>query len=68
MTLLDQELITLPEHLSSPMGFIGVRVIRNLKFSVKKFEIFFSFLLPIILSVHHWFTVPDYPSGIFKHF
>jgi hypothetical protein len=31
---MEQELLTLPEHLSSPPGFSGVRVVRSLVFCV----------------------------------
>jgi hypothetical protein len=44
MTLLDQELYSLPEHLSSTMGFSGVRVILNLKCSVNYLKTYCFFL------------------------
>ena len=44
MTLLDHELYSLPEHLSSTMGFSGVRVILNLKCSVNYLEKYCFFL------------------------
>ena len=38
MTILNQELYSLPEHLNSTMGFSGVRVVLNLKCSVNYLE------------------------------
>ena len=60
MPLLDQELPTLPEHLSSPPGFSGVRVSQSLVLSVMFFRSFF-----FVLSVLR-FTDSDYPFDIFK--
>jgi len=49
MTLLDHELYSLPEHMSSTMGFSGVRVVLNLKCSVNYLEkySFFLFFRPL---------------------
>ena len=47
---MKQELLTLPEHLSSPQVFSGVRVAQSLAFFVvfcrSLFVLFLSFLLP----------------------
>ena len=54
MSLVKQELITLPEHLSSPPGFSGVRVTRSLVLHVcfvDRCMSFLLFLLAIVLSV-----------------
>jgi hypothetical protein len=51
--LVEQELLTLPEHLSSPPVFSGVRVTRS---------------LAIVLSVLRRYTNSDCPFGIFKLF
>ena len=62
-TSLQELLITLSEHMSSPPGFSGVRVTRSLVL-----RLFFSFsLLVILLSVLR-LTDSDYPFAIFKHF
>ena len=49
MKLLEHKLYSLPEHLSSTMGFSGVRVILNLKCSVNylKTYCFFLFFWPL---------------------
>ena len=52
MSLLEQELLALPEHLSSPPVFSGVRVTR-----------FLFVLLVIVLSVLLRYTDSDYPFG-----
>ena len=61
VSLMEQKLPTLPEHLSSPPVFNGVRVTR----SVCPFVLF---LLAIVLSVLLQYTNSDYPFGIFKLF
>ena len=66
---------TLPEHLSSPPVFSGVRVAPSLVFCVLYIVVwpFLFFLLTfcvitIVLSVLFRFTAFDYPFGIFKLF
>jgi len=67
----EQELPTLPEHLSSTPVFSGVRVTRSLVLYVcfvdrcLSFK-FVLFLLAIVLSVLLRYTDSDYPFGIFK--
>jgi len=57
---------TLPEHLSSPPVFSGIRVARSSVFCVVFWRsLFVLFLLAIELSVL-WFTNCDYPVGILK--
>jgi hypothetical protein len=68
VSLVEQELHTLPEHLSSPLVFSGVLVTRSLVLCACFVgSLFFLFLLAIVLSVC-WFTDYDYPYGIFKLF
>ena len=66
---MEQELITVPEHLSSPPVFSGVRVTRSLVLYIC-LEIvvcpFVLFLLAIVLSVLLRYTDSGYPFGIFK--
>jgi hypothetical protein len=62
----EQELLTLPDHLSSPPVFSGVRVARSVVFCVVFCRSLFV-LLAIVLSVLR-FTDSDYPFGIFKLF
>jgi len=68
----EQELLTLPEHLSSPPVFSGVRVTRSLLLYVCFEDLCLSlctlFLLAIVLSVLLRYTDSDYPFGIFKLF
>ena len=61
----EQELLTLPEHMSSSPVFSRIRVARSLFFS-KHFcrSLFVLFLLAIVLSVL-WFTDSEYPLGVF---
>ena len=62
---------TLPEHLSSPPVFSGVRVTRYLVLCVcfvDRCLSFCSFLLAIVLSVLLQFTVSYYPFDICKLF
>jgi len=66
----EQELLTLPEHLSSPPVVSGVRVSRSLVLYVCLVDIvvcpFVLFLLAIVLSVLLRYTDSDWPFGIFK--
>jgi len=69
--LVEQELPTLPEHLSSPPVFSGVRVTRSLVVYVcfvDRCLSFCTFFLVIVLSVLLRFTDSVYPFGIFKLF
>jgi hypothetical protein len=59
----EQELLTLPEHLSSPLAFSGVRVTRSLVLCVMLYRSLFvllSIFVAIVLSVLR-FTDSDYP-------
>ena len=62
------ELKTLPEHLSSPPVFCGVRVTRSLVVCVCFVDRCVSvlFLLVIVLSVLLQYTDSDYSFGTFK--
>jgi hypothetical protein len=69
--LVEQELLHLPEHLSSPRVLVGF-VLLDHKFYVYVFFLdrclsFCTFTFGIVLSVLQ-FTDPDYPFGIFKLF
>jgi hypothetical protein len=69
----EQELPTLPEHLSSPPVFSGVRVTRSLVLCVCFVDrclsfLYFFFLLSIVLSVLLRYTDSDCSFGIFKLF
>jgi hypothetical protein len=65
----EQEQVTIPEHLSSLHVFCGIRVARSLVFCVMfRRSLFVLFLLYIVLSVLVRFTASDYPFGIFKLF
>ena len=65
----EQELVSLPEHLSSPQVFSGVRVVRSLVFcALFCRSLFVLFRLVIVLSVLLRFVVYDYPFGFFKLF
>ena len=69
MPLVEQELPTLPEYLSSLPVFSAVRVTQSLVLYVCFFIIvcpFVLFLLAIVLSVLLRLTDFDYPFGIFK--
>ena len=70
VSLVEQELPTLLEHLSSPPVFSGVRVTRSLVLYVLCIVVcpFVLFLLAIVLSVLLRNTDSDYPFGIFKLF
>jgi hypothetical protein len=65
VSLVEQELLTLPEHLSSPPVFHGIRVSFICMFCR---SLFVFFLLVIVLSVLLRYTDSDYPFGIFKLF
>ena len=66
--LVEQELLALPEHLSSPRVFSGIRVTRSLVLCVCFVYCCLSFFLAIVLYVLLRFTDSDYPFGIFKPF
>ena len=69
VSLVEQELLTLPEHPSSNPVFSWVRVIRSLVLCVMFCRsLFVLFFLVIVLSVLLRFTYSDYPFGIFKLF
>ena len=66
----EQELFTLPDHLSSPQVLSGVRATRSLVLCVcfvDRCLSFCTFLLAIVLSVLRY-TDSDYPFVIFKLF
>ena len=71
LTLVEEELLTIPEHLYSPPVFSGVRVTRSY-FYIYVLSIvvcpFVLFRLAIELSVLLRYTVSDCPFGIFKFF
>ena len=67
---MEQELLTLPEHLSSPSVFSGVRDALSLVVYVCFVDhcfLSYCFLLSIVLSVLRY-TDSDYPFGVFKLF
>ena len=69
--LMEQELPTLPEHLSSLTDFSGVRVARSLVLCVcfvDRLLPFVLFVLAIVLSVLFRYTDSDYLFGISKLF
>jgi hypothetical protein len=71
VSLVEQELLTLREHLSSPPVFSGVRVTRSLVLYVcfvDRCLSFCTFFWAIVLSVLLRYTDSDYPFGIFKLF
>ena len=52
MSLVEQELLTIPEHLRSPPVFSGIRVARSLVFCVMFCRsLFIIFLLAVMLAV-----------------
>ena len=59
--LVEQELLTLPEHLRSPPVFSGVRVTRSLDLCVCLSFCTFCFVLSVLK-----YTDSDCPFGIFK--
>ena len=68
--LVEQELLTLPEHMSSPLVFSGVRATRSLVlcvYFVDRCLSFCSFFWPLCLSVL-LYTDSDCPFDIFKPF
>jgi hypothetical protein len=71
VSLVQQELLTLPQHMSSPPVFSGARVTRTLVLSVcfvDRCLSFVLFLLAIVLSILRRYMVSDCPFGIFKLF
>jgi hypothetical protein len=69
VSLVDQELLTLPEHMSSPSIFSGVRVTRSLVWYVCFVDRCLSFCtFSFVLSVLLRYTDSDCPFGIFKLF
>jgi hypothetical protein len=69
--LVEQELLTLPERLSLPPVFSGVRVTRSIVLCacvVDRCLSFCVFLVAIVLSVRIRFMDSDYSVGIFKLF
>jgi len=65
--LMEQELLTLPEHLISHPVFSGVRVARSLLLCVMlSISLIALNLLTIVLSGFLRFTYSDYPFCIFK--
>jgi hypothetical protein len=67
MPLVEQELLTLPEHLSSNPVFSGVRVAQSLVLWIVD-GFFVLFLLAYVLPVFLRCTDSDCPFGIFKLF
>ena len=66
---MEQELLTLRDHLSSSRVFSGVRVIRSLVVCLcfaDRYLSFGFFPLAIVLSVLLRYTDPEYPFFIFK--
>jgi hypothetical protein len=71
LQMVEQDLLTLPEHLSSPPDFSGFRVTLSLALCVCPVDRCLSFVLfrlIIVLSVLLRFTESDYPFDIFKLF
>ena len=72
MSLVEKELLSLPEHLNSHLVFNGFGVVQSLVFPYDVLKIivcsFVLFLLHIALSVFIWYTASDYPFGIFIFF
>ena len=70
MSLVEQELFTLPEHPNSPPVFSVVRVTRPLVLCMFCRSLFvvcpFSFGHYVVCS--STYTDSDYPFGIFKYF
>ena len=68
---MEQELLTVPEHMSSPSPpvFSGFRVTPSFVLCVMFCKsLFVLFLLVIVLSALLRFTDSDYPFDIFKLF
>ena len=69
MLLVDQELLTHPDHQSSPPFFSRVHVVQPLVVCVVLCRsLFVPFPLTIVLSVLLRFTDSNYSSGIIKFF
>ena len=70
MPLVQQELVTLTEHLRSPPVFSRVRITRSSLVLCVMFgrSLFVPFLLAIVLSVLLRFKDFDYPFSIIKFF
>ena len=71
VSLVEQSLLTLTEHLSSHPPFSGVRINRSLDIMYVLYIVvcpFVFFLLVIMLSILLRYTDSDYPFGIFKLF
>ena len=66
MPLVEHELLTIPEHLSTPQAFSGVRVTRSLALCFVD-GCLSVFHLACVLSVLR-FTDADFPFDIVKHF
>ena len=65
----EQELLILPEHISSPLTFSGVRVAWSLVLCIMFCRsLFVLFLLAIVLCVSLRSADLDFPFGIFKLF
>ena len=64
----EQELLTLPENMSSPPVFSGVRFVRSLVFCIVFCGSLFVILSFIVLSDLLQFTASDCHFGIFKLF
>jgi hypothetical protein len=66
VTLMEHEPLTLPEYLSSPPGFSGVRVAGSIVFC----ECFCIFVCPLSFWSLYFlsFMASDYLFGVFKHF
>jgi hypothetical protein len=65
----QQELLSLPEHMSLPPVVSGVRVVISLVFCVMFYRLLsVLFLLAIVLCVLQRLTSLDYPCSIFKLF
>ena len=68
MSLMEHELLTLPEHMSSPPVFSVNHIARSFVYCVvfcRSLFVLCLFCLVIVLSVLR-FTDSDYPFGIFK--
>jgi len=69
VSLVDQEQLIFPDHLSSPPVFSEVLVAQSLVFFVVFCRsLFVLLLLTIVLSALLQFTASDYFFGIFKLF
>ena len=71
LSLVEQGLITLPEHMSSPLVSSGIRVTQSLVLCVclvDRYMCPFVRFFTIVLSVLLQYTDSDYPFGIFKLF